>query len=224
MVQSKRAKVVSLTQVKKKDRSRKAELIEKIQDACRRFSHVVVFNAENEKAVHMQYIRSALKPSKIFYGGNKIMIKALKEFSDMDDTLDINTLCNSLFGHRGLIFTDSDISTVSKIFESYTPKEAAKFGFVANETVVLKEGTESLSRFPHSMEPQLRNLGLPTVLKSGVIHLMGDTTVCTKGVPLTVEAAQLLNLLGYRMAEFRISVVVHFGKGNSSHLNPHAEC
>jgi mRNA turnover protein 4 len=47
-------------------------------------------------------------------------------------------------------------------------------------------------QFPHSMENQLRNLGLPTLLKGGTIHLMGDTTVCTKGVPLTVEAAQLL--------------------------------
>jgi len=42
------------------------------------------------------------------------------------------------------------------------------------------------------MEPQLRKLGLPTTLKTGVVTCLFDYTVCNKGDVLTPEQAQLL--------------------------------
>jgi len=42
------------------------------------------------------------------------------------------------------------------------------------------------------MEPQLRALGLPTALKTGVVTCLFDYTVCKKGDTLSPEQAQLL--------------------------------
>jgi len=63
-----------------------------------------------------------------------------------------------------------------------------------------------LEQFIHSMEPQLRQLGLPTTLKKGLVHfffhylchiigvivLLSDHIVCKKGDTLTPEQARLL--------------------------------
>lgn len=50
-----------------------------------------------------------------------------------------------------------------------------------------------MEKWLHSMEPMLRTqLGLPTALKKGVIHLIKDYTVCTEGTALTPEQARIL--------------------------------
>ena len=68
--------------------------------------------------------------------------------------------------------------------------------------MVLNQGP--MEQFPHSIEPQLRALGLPTSLKRGVVHLIAEEyTVCKKGDILTSEQARILKLLGRKQATFR---------------------
>lgn len=68
--------------------------------------------------------------------------------------------------------------------------EYARAGFVAPYSVELPEGP--LPQFQHSMEPQLRQLGMPTALQKGVIILIKPYKVCQKGDVLTSEQAQIL--------------------------------
>ena len=49
-------------------------------------------------------------------------------------------------------------------------------GGKAVETVILPEGP--LPDFSHAIEPQLRQLGLPSALKKGVVTLLQEHTVC----------------------------------------------
>lgn len=56
------------------------------------------------------------------------------------------------------------------------------------------------SPFPHSMDPQLRKLGLATTLVKGVPSLTMPHTLCKAGKVLTSEQAQLLKLIGDQMA------------------------
>ena len=81
------------------------------------------------------------------------------------------------------------------------PPDYARTGGEATEDVMLPEGP--LSQFPHSIEPQLRALGMPTALKKGVVTLLSDYTVCKKGDSLTSEQARILKLLGKQQANFR---------------------
>ena len=55
---------------------------------------------------------------------------------------------------------------VKEWFASFSAADFARSGFVVAEDVSLSEGP--LTQFSHSMEPQLRQLGLPTALKKGV--------------------------------------------------------
>jgi hypothetical protein len=79
---------------------------------------------------------------------------------------------------------------VSDFFDTFVEMDYARGGTVAKETVKLDVGP--LEQFPHSMEPHLRSLGLPTSLQRGVIHLIKEHTVCTKGQVLTPEQAKIL--------------------------------
>ena len=89
-----------------------------------------------------------------------------------------------------MIKSNNNQSCYCRWFKSYRELDYARSGTEALQTVVLEPGP--LKEFSHAMEPQLRKLGLPTVLKRGVITLERDYTVCNKGSILTPEQAQIL--------------------------------
>jgi mRNA turnover protein 4 len=60
--------------------------------------------------------------------------------------------------------------------------------------------------FPHNEEPQLRKLGLKTVMRKGVPTLENPHNLCEQGKVLTAEQAQLLKLIGEMMVEFRVGL------------------
>ena len=59
------------------------------------------------------------------------------------------------------------------------------------------------------MEPQLRQLGLPSKLNFQKIELLSDVFVCKEGKELSVEQTKLLKLLGHKMAKFNLQILVH---------------
>lgn len=95
-----------------------------------------------------------------------------------------------LAGQCGLLFTNRSKQDVVDFFETFGVPDYARSGFVATEQVILPEGP--LPDFPHSLEPHLRQLGMPTSLQRGVITLVKDYTVCKKGAVLTPEQARIL--------------------------------
>ncbi len=57
-----------------------------------------------------------------------------------------------------------------RYFNHFKEMDYARAGNLAQMDITLDEGP--LEQFPHSMEPQLRQLGLPTALKKGGIVLL----------------------------------------------------
>ena len=86
----------------------------------------------------------------------------------------------------------------SSWFEEYSDEDFARSGNIATETVVLDAGP--LKEFPHSLEPRLRSLGMPTSLQKGVVTLLRDFEVCKEGTPLTPEQTSILVYIAIRFA------------------------
>jgi len=83
-------------------------------------------------------------------------------------------------------------------FNNYSEPEYPRSGTKAAYTVTLDEGPLP-DTFIHSMEPSLRQLGLPTSLQRGVIQLLKDYTICKEGTILTPEQSRLLvNIIYYK--------------------------
>ena len=78
-----------------------------------------------------------------------------------------HTHTQALHGNVGLLFTNKSRPEVVKWFESFSEQDFARAGLSSPEEVSLPEGP--LEQFSHSMEPQLRQLGLPTTLVKGVL-------------------------------------------------------
>ena len=94
---------------------------------------------------------------------------------------------------------------VVSYFNQLAEPDFARTGGQATETVVLDKGP--LPDFGHSMEPQLRQMGMPVSLVRGVVTLLEDFTVCTEGATLTSEQARILKLLGHQQADFKLNLV-----------------
>jgi len=71
---------------------------------------------------------------------------------------------------------------------------------------VMQHHSDPPEPFPHNEEPQLRKLGLTTVMRKGVPTLENPHRLCEKGKALTAEQAQLLKLIGEKMVEFRVGL------------------
>merc|ERR1719330_796624 len=99
-------------------------------------------------------------------------------------------------------------------FSNLSEPDFARTGGTATDTVELKQGP--LALFSHSMEPQLRKLGMPVELVKGQVMLLADWRVCSEGEVLTSEQARILKLLGHQHAQFRLNIVSGWSKEGGS--------
>ena len=95
-----------------------------------------------------------------------------------------------LQGQVGLFFTSWPPSETLEWFESFSRPEFARMGEISTVDLTLPAGPVTNNDgkpFPHSMEPQLRKLGLSTRMVAGVPSLATEHVVCHKGDQLTSE-------------------------------------
>ena len=205
MPRSKRNKVVHLTKTAKKDREWKGGLIDDIRQCVDEYKNVYVFSWDNMRTNRLKLLRNELSTSRFFLGRNKVAQVAFGRTPEDEYKENLGALSTEVTGERGLLFTDLNPKDVRKAFAAATSDDYARSGFVATETVEVPAGP--MPQFLHSMEPGLRKLGLPTKLNVGVIELIQDYTVCTKGETLSPEQCRMLKLFEKKMATFSLQLV-----------------
>ncbi|ELU10513.1 hypothetical protein CAPTEDRAFT_156508 [Capitella teleta] len=204
MPKSKRDKKISLTQTNKKGLELKQKLIEDIHNCVDQYARIFLFSVQNMRNTHLKDVRQEWKHSRFFFGKNKVMSFALGQTPETEYRDALHKLTRKLQGQVGLLFTNSTKEEVIAWFEKYSEPDFARSGNEATQTVTIDEGP--LASFSHSMEPQLRQLGLPTTLKKGVVTLTQNYEVCKLGQTLTPEQARILKLFDYKMANFAVSI------------------
>ncbi|NWR66485.1 MRT4 protein, partial [Bucorvus abyssinicus] len=168
------------------------------------YKYIFVFSVANMRNNKLKDVRNAWKHSRIFFGKNKVMMVALGREPSSEYKENLHKVSKHLRGEVGLLFTNRTKEEVDEWFSKFREVDFARAGNKATYTVSLDTGP--LEQFPHSMEPQLRQLGLPTALKKGVVTLLSDYEVCKEGDVLTPEQARVLKLFGYEMAEFKVTI------------------
>lgn len=137
----------------------------------------------------------------------------------------IEDLTQYLTGNVGLLLTNRAPSAILSHFENFTPVDFARAGIAASRSFVIPPGViyatagevspENDVPLTHSIEPELRRLGVPTRMVKGRV-VLGDENgkgegyvVCKDGEVLDSRQTRLLKLFDVCLSEFKVKVLAY---------------
>lgn len=162
------------------------------------------------------------KTNRIFFGKTKLTARALGTTPADAQADGLDGLAQHLSGSVGLLFTNRDPASVTSYFSALSQVDFARAGAVAGRTVTVPPGVvystggevpaEHDVPVAHTLEPELRRLGMPTRMVKGKVCL-GDGegyTICRAGDVLDSRQTRLLKLFSVCMSEFRVTLVAYW--------------
>ena len=191
------------------------------------YDNLLVFSVSNMRNTFLKQMRDANPHGRFFLAKTKLVSHALSELSQ-ESFPNLAEVASWVNGQVGLFFwsgvSDSDVLAY---FDSINEIDYARGGTKATQSItipsgitlhygVLSEAVDEQVDLPASMEPYLRSLSMPTILKKGKIELTRSFQVCKKGAVLTHDQAKILKVFGMKMAEFRVGVVGYWTKADDS--------
>ncbi|CAG9336219.1 unnamed protein product [Blepharisma stoltei] len=201
---SKRSKDVSLTKVKPKGKELKTKIIDQFNEFLSQFPTVIAFQYHNFKTHPFQEIREMYTNSKFLLGKSSVLKKAIIQAQKAENRPNLDELANHMVGSCGLMFTRENKDDIISHFLTWRESSSLNPGQVASEDVIIPAGAGTFTKFSNTIEPYLRNLGLPTRLHEGVIEVLKDFTVCRAGEEVNPEKCRILRLLDIKQGEMRI--------------------
>ncbi|KAK2050691.1 ribosomal protein L10 [Colletotrichum somersetense] len=177
---------------------------------------------------------------RLFFGKTKLMAKALGQDPSSAVADGIDRLTPFLAGTVGLLFTNREPAAILSYFDGVAPVDFARAGTVATRGFTIPAGVvyatggevpaEHDVPMEHSIEPELRRLGMPTRMIKGRVCL-GDAegggegyVVCREGDVLDSRQTRLLKLFGICLSEFKVQVLAYWSasSGKVTEVNPNA--
>lgn len=217
---------MSLTQIEKKGKGGKAQLMDLVREKAIQHPHIYVFRVDNMRNVVFKMLRSAFgSKGRFLIGKNKVMSLALGRDPASEVVTGASQIGSLLTGDVGLLLTDLDLVQVREIIDSLQAQDYARTGAIADMSVVVcptpPEDTAGIRNFDTgepisaTAEVQLRQAGMPTKLKGGAVILTTDQDyqICKEGDRLTADQSRLLKLMGVRMANFAVHLQAHLHDG-----------
>lgn len=158
------------------------------------------------------------------------MAVALGQNPETEAAENLHLLTPYLTGAVGLLFTSRDPTSVTDYFESFRPMDFARAGTEATRSFSIPAGLvySRAGEIPasedepisHTIEPELRKLGIPTRLIKGKVMLeltggQDDFPVCKEGDVLDSRQTTLLKMFGVESSEFKVDLKAHWTRETS---------
>jgi mRNA turnover protein 4 len=168
------------------------------------------------------------------------MAKALGQTPEEAIAPGIEDLSRYLTGTVGLILTNRPVEEILSYFENLAPVDFARAGAVATRDFSIPTGVvyatagevpaEHDVPLEHTIEPELRRLGVPTRMVKGRV-VLGDEAgqgeeyvVCKEGDVLDSRQTRLLKLFDVCLSEFKVKVLAYWNAASSevTEVDPNA--
>ncbi|KAI0875097.1 ribosomal protein L10-domain-containing protein [Hypoxylon argillaceum] len=236
MPKSKRARVMHTSSVTKKTREHKERLFENVRECIPKYQHCFVLTVDNMRNTYLKDVRQELSDSRLFFGKTKLMARALGHSPEDSQADNLYQLTPYLKGAVGLLFTDRAPPALLAYLGELSQVDFARAGvaatreFVIPRGVVMSTGGEVPAEYDvamgHTIEPELRRLGVPTRMVKGKIVLeeapdgasddeKRGYVVCRAGDILDSRQTRLLKLFSVCMAEFRVHVLAYWSAAST---------
>ncbi|KAI9794917.1 MAG: mRNA turnover and ribosome assembly protein [Piccolia ochrophora] len=220
MPKSKRAKVITLSKTEKKGKELTLKLFANVRESIDKYQYCFVFSVENMRNTYLKEVRTEMVDSRLFFGKTKVMAKALGASPEDEYQPNLSQLSKHLSGNVGLLFTSRPPTDIISHFATYIKSDYARAGtpssrsFTVPSGVVYSRGGEVAQEddipLPHSLEPTLRALGMPTRMDRGKVMLEQDFEVCREGQTLDAKQTRLLKQFGIQTADFRVQLLAYW--------------
>ncbi|KAF7588984.1 mRNA turnover and ribosome assembly protein [Aspergillus hancockii] len=230
MPRSKRARVVHETKTAKKSHKEQTRrLYANIRECVEKYDHLYVFGVDNMRNTYLKDVRTEFADSRLFFGKTKVMAVALGQTAESEADTNLHKLTPFLSGAVGLLFTSRDPESVTKYFDSFRPSDFARAGTVSTRSFSIPNGIvySRAGEIPasqdepvsHTIEPELRKLGVPTRLVKGkvMLELTGgqeEFPVCREGETLDSRQTTLLKMFGIASAEFHVALKAYWTRSS----------
>ena len=163
------------------------------------------------------------------------MAVALGQNPETEAAKNLHLLHPYLTGAVGLLFTSRTPESVLGYFDSFRPLDFARAGTVSTRSFIIPNGLvySRAGEIPlsddepisHTVEPTLRQLGVPTRLVKGKVSLEmteGEEgyQVCREGQTLDSRQTSLLKMFGVATSEFHVAPLAYWDRkdGNVTFL------
>jgi len=180
-----------------------------------KYQNVYVFRHVNMRNASLKALRDELQESSRFLlGSTKVLKVGLGKTDSEAYHENLHLVSERMVGNSGLFFTNLPHKEVVSKFDDFEELDYARPGAKATQTFVVPEGPVQGpgGPFPHTLEPTLRNHGLPTKLNKGMIEAVSEHTVCKEGAKLSADQAALCRHFDLKMAKFKMFLVCQWTK------------
>lgn len=155
--------------VKRKSSEHKERLVARVREALDRHPRALVLRHRNMRNANLKDVRQYVKSrgGQVFLGSTKVLAVALGKDAPSEYKPNISQLSHRLKGHVALLITDMHLHDVHELLRETTAPQFARVGETAPESVSFSAGPltwDGEEHVPASLEPRLRNLGLPVRL------------------------------------------------------------
>ncbi|KAA8652707.1 hypothetical protein EYZ11_008301 [Aspergillus tanneri] len=231
MPRSKRARVVHESKTTKKShKEHTRRLYANIRECVEKYDHLFVFGVDNMRNTYLKDVRTEFADSRLFFGKTKVMAVALGQNPESEAATNLHRLSSYLTGAVGLLFTSRDPQSVIEYFENFRPLDFARAGTVSTRSFTIPAGlvysrggdipASEDEPVSHTIEPELRKLGVPTRLVKGKVMLeltegQEGYPVCREGETLDSRQTTLLKMFGVVSSEFHVALKAYWTRESS---------
>ena len=169
------------------------------------------------------WVRLTYGLPRLFFGKTKLTAKALGQSPSEAIAPGVEDLTQYLTGNVGLVLTNRPVQDILTYFDNFAPVDFARAGATATRSFTIPAGvvyatagevsTENDVPLEHSIEPELRRLGVPTRMVKGKVVLGEESgegegyLVCKDGEVLDSRQTRLLKLFDVCLSEFKVRIV-----------------
>ncbi|VEL37268.1 unnamed protein product [Protopolystoma xenopodis] len=170
----------------------------KLREQFDQYKAIYVLRIQNPRNDKISHLRAELIDSKLIHGRNTLISIALGINKSSEYKPGMHKLVKFIKHQCCILLTNCSYIDLRNTFNALRAQDFARPGLPASQKVYLSKGP--VHRFSHTLEPELRRLGLPVKLIRGIVHLEKD---CKKYFDI-------------QMSEFRVNILASWSLENGT--------